>query len=429
MLAVAATPGVAERVLGADEPEPIKVLAQVKARPYFVSQAIELRIAAEGRSERPEVIPPTIPGADVALIDSLLIPVAASGIGASTTERNLFVTRFRLIAHRAGLLRIPSVRVRLGSQKGASPPLSVEVRSLPVLNRPAEFLGGVGSFELRADATQRSIRVGQDLLYTIEVTGPAARGMTESPTLTRSRQVPLGLELEPLPAEARDSPPSRRFRFRIRATRAGTASLPPVAVAGFDPETQQYVTRVTPSIPIRVIDQPRFDPASLEYSAPPRAIPQPAPRSDTGFGAAVAVLGGFFGLSIVVSVMAAVQNRWKSDPRRQLLRRARLLDARSSAGDAARLITHSLAEFLERVGGHPLGALTPLEARGAIARATHDDSLADRAAQLITACDRARYSEREDDTTALVAAARKLFNADFRGRENNQTSDGCHGQR
>jgi hypothetical protein len=181
-------------------------------------------------------------------------------------------------------------------------------------------------------------------------------------------------------------------------------------VAGFDPETLQYVTRVTPGIPIRVIDQPRFDPASIEYSAPPRTIPQPAPRSDTVFAAAIAVICGFFGVSIVVSIIAAVRSLWKNDPRRQLLRRARLLDARSSAGDAAGLITQSLADFLERAGGRPLGALTPLEARGAIALVTHDDGIADRAAQLITACDRARYSEREDDTTALVAAARKLFN-------------------
>ena len=63
-----------------------------------------------------------------------------------------------------------------------------------------------------------------------------------------------------------NSPPSRRFRYRIRPTRPGAASLPPVAVAAFDPQTARYVTRVTSSIPIRVVDVPKFDPSTLGYA-------------------------------------------------------------------------------------------------------------------------------------------------------------------
>src|SRR3954447_16338210 len=88
------------------ETSPIRVLAQVPSRTYYVGQAIELRVGAEAEGERPEVDPPVIAGTDVALIDNALSPVAAAGIGAQTSERNLFITRFRILPHRAGELRI-----------------------------------------------------------------------------------------------------------------------------------------------------------------------------------------------------------------------------------------------------------------------------------------------------------------------------------
>jgi hypothetical protein len=115
------------------------------------------------------------------------------------------------------------------------------------------------------------------------------------------------------------------------------------------------------------------------------------------------------GVSVVVSVAAAVGNLWKSDPRGQLLRRARRLDPSGDAADAARTITHGLAQYLERASGRPPGALTPFEARTSVEVATHDNTLAERAAQLVSACDRARYSASEEDTARLVAEARTLF--------------------
>src|SRR5262249_28248423 len=116
-LMFAALPGPPEA--GVREAPSIPVLAQVPAKTYYVGQAIELRIGAEGESHRPEVVPPVIPDAEVALIGTELSPVAATGIGDLTRERNLFITRFRLIARRAGRLRIPPVVVRLGSRSGA----------------------------------------------------------------------------------------------------------------------------------------------------------------------------------------------------------------------------------------------------------------------------------------------------------------------
>jgi hypothetical protein len=403
----------------ADEPSPIRVIAQVPSRPYFVGQTLELRIGAEAGTERPEIVPPVIPQTDVSRIGSDLSPVTASGIGAQTSERNLYVTRFRLIPHRAGWLRIPPVRAVLGSLSAASPPLSVEVHPLPETGRTQDFLGGVGEFTLECEATPTALRVGQDFLYTIRVTGPAARGMSLAPDLARFRQIPLGLQIHPLPAVTGESPPSRWFCYRIRPTRAGEAALPPVAIMAFDPKTTRYVTRVTPSLPIRVAEVPRFDPAALDYAAPsattrPRLAPW-LPKTT----ATVILPAGAGALVLASLVVAGVRmaGRRKVNPGKLLMSRARKLDPDRDAVRSAQIIAGTLAEYFEHSLDRPRGVLTPEETAEALARITRDEGLAARGARLIAACDRARYSELVADGTELVAMACRLFEEIGRRKE------------
>jgi hypothetical protein len=396
---------------------PVAVLAQVPAKTYYVGQAIELRIGADAADERPEVVPPQIPNTDVALIGTDLSPVAATGIGNRTSERNLFVTRFRLIAHRAGPLAIPPVRVRLGSRWGSSRPLTIQVHNTPLEGRPPEFLGGVGAFAVDAEATPSTVRLGQEFTYTVVVTGPAARGMTSKPGLGRFAQVPLGLQVESLPAVAVGSPPSRRFPYKIRPTRPGAASLPPVAVAAFDPLTERYLTRVTSSVAIQVVDVPKLDPATVDYRLPPargnRFWPGPV---GVRLGTRVGLAG--FALVLAVLLTRAALRRWRVDPGWWLVRRARRIAPGQDPAQTAREIADTLTAYLERATGRPRGALTPEEARTAIAEASGDAGLGIQAASLIAECDRASYAcaDRELPHTDLVTEARRLFEAIGRKR-------------
>jgi hypothetical protein len=396
----------------ADEPAlpAIPVLAQVPAKTYYVGQAIELRIGAEAADERPEIRPPRIASTDVALIGTDLSPVAATGIGGRTSERNLFITRFRLIAHRAGPLVIPPVRVQLGSRSGSSRPLTIQVHNPPLEGRPAEFLGGIGAFAVSAEVSAGTVRVGQEFTYAIVVTGPAARGMSSAPGLSRVSQVPLGLQVESLPAIAVSSPPSRRFPYRIRPTRAGTAMLPPVAVAAFDPQIERYVTKVTSGVAIRVVDVPRLDPATVDYRLPPAGGNRGWP------GLASVRLGTSICLAVVALVLAALLaramlRRWRIDPGWWLVRRAHRIGLHPDPAQTARAITDTLTGYLERATGRPRGALTPDEARTAIAEASGDAELGARVARLIAQCDRACYAcaDGEPPGMALMTEARRLF--------------------
>jgi hypothetical protein len=406
VVARVAAPGLA----GETTRPPITVLAQVPAKTYYVGQAIELRIGAEAAEERPEVDPPQIPNTDVTLIGTQLSPLAASGIGGRTSERNFFITRFRLIARRAGALSIPPVRARLGARSGASRPLTIQVHNAPLEGRPAEFLGGVGAFAVEAEASLRAVRVGQEFTYTVVVSGPAARGMIGRPALGRFSRVPLGLEIEALPAVLVNSSPSRRFPYRIRPTRPGAATLPPVAVAAFDPQTERYVTKVTSGVPIRVVDVPRLDPTTVDYHAPPATGSRGWP------GRASTRLGTMVGLALVTVLLGvllarAVLRRWRIDPRWWLVRRARRIAPHPDPAQTAREIIDTLTGYLERATGRPRGALTPDEARAAITEASGDAELGLEAACLVTLCDRARYAYAHPDPhpVTLVTEARRLF--------------------
>ena len=141
--------------------------------------------------------------------------------------------------------KFPRFRCRLKDRSGRSQPRSVSIQTVPLLGRPAEFLGGVGRFELHAEASPQVIRVGQELDFRIKVTGPAAWGMTDRPDLGRYGRLGLGLRIEPKPDETTNEPPARSFVYRLRPIHAGEAVLPPVAIAAFDPALSRYVTQVT----------------------------------------------------------------------------------------------------------------------------------------------------------------------------------------
>ena len=71
-------------------------------------------------------------------------------------HENLFVIRFRVVPERAGTLEIPAIQAQIEGRSGRSQPKSVSIQAVPLLGRPAEFLGGVGRFELHAEASRRS---------------------------------------------------------------------------------------------------------------------------------------------------------------------------------------------------------------------------------------------------------------------------------
>jgi hypothetical protein len=407
----------------ASQPEAMRVEVEVAGGVHYVGQAFDLRVAVVAEGRRPEVDPPAIVNADVwQFRNNELKPISVSAIGSAVGESNLFVSRYRVVPRRAGALEIPSIRARLGDRTGRSRPVRVTVRPVPPEGRPAGFLGGVGPFTLQAEANPRSVRVGQELEYRITVTGPAAWGMTGRPELKRFDRRDIGLRIQPKPIESINEPPSRTFVYMLRPTRAGDDVLPPLSIAAFEPSTQRYITRVTPSIPVRVVAVSTFDPATipdLSSTGGPDAY-RTAKWWTAIFGSAILLLASAAAIAWVRrKARLAGQLGGAGSARRFAARTARDLGSAASAHpeELALRISSALIRYLQLGIGRPPGALTPDEAREGVAHCSGSEELGIQAADIVVRCDGLLYRDLpappeghdRDDPERLRGDARGFF--------------------
>jgi len=400
-----------------------------------VGQGFELGVGVVASGQRPKIDPPRIDGALVWTIGTELKPISATGIGSIVDAENLFVIRFRVVARRPGTVEIPSIQAQTRNRSGRSRPMRVSIQPVPLLDRPAEFLGGIGRFDLHAEATPNVVRVGQELALRIKVTGPAAWGMTNRPELARYDHSGLGIRIEPEPDETTGEPPSRTFVYRLRPMRPGEPVLPPVAIAAFDPAIKRYVTHVTAGVPIRVVAVPAFDPATIDQRESASGSGRTA-AAWTAWGVGAGLLLGAYGS--LVMVRRRLRPKRLIGPtaaRRYAARLARALESfdphsgpnpdpapgtavaadppQKQCRDAARRVSEELIHYLHLGMGRPAGALTPVEALECVARVTDSEDLGRQAARLTARCDLALYGSRDREPGAreLVLSARVLFQA------------------
>lgn len=392
-----------------EPPKPLRVRAELSRSPYYVKQSILFQVSVIAQGERPSVVTPRIMDADVIPIGTDLKQVSSSGIGRLVFETNRFISRYRIVPRRAGVLKIPAISARLGDRSGMSEPISIPIENVPQVGRPESFLGGVGSFEVTSEVSPASVRIGQVLDFRIRVTGPAALGMAQPPEIRRLPQLAPGLRIEPEPVEFVAEPPSRLFRYRLRPTRAGQLVIPPVAISAFEPTLRRYFTKVSPSVAVRVVDVPRFDPSSLDYKPLPRPVSRwPKLLRAVALGVLLLIIG--LGTALGLRRFNRLR-RSRLAAHRRLTRLLEELGTTLTASETARRLTEGLGEYLFLTRSRPRGVLTPEEARHGIALATRNDELGAQAEQLIARCDQAQYSVEGPSTEELLDEAKSLFDA------------------
>jgi hypothetical protein len=389
LLALASPAGASDHPAG---PEHLKVTAQTRpARgSVYVGQTIDLFLSVVAGKERPRPVAPQVAGADVTEAGAEQRPLAVSAIGDSVFNQSLCRFHYRIVPRRAGILTIPPVHVALGERTGATQVIRLDVVHPPDVGRTGDFLGGVGSFEVEARAEPSSLRVGQTLEYTITVRGPGARGISSAPRIERLQRLPIVPRVDRLTDRVDTDPPSHTFVYRLRPTRAGETTLPPVTVSGFDPASSHYESKVTPGVPIRVANVARLDPSAVAYglvAADGATDDKPASERAIAFAAALlAAMLATFWLVVRPSERLAAQVHALTGQTTSRLTKA---DGHAEAG---RVITESLIAYLGLTVSRPPGALTPTEAGQGIALATGSTDLALRARELVARSDCAQFA-------------------------------------
>lgn len=419
----------------ADDDDPLRAQADIGRGPYFVGQGFELRISVVAKRERPTIDLPSISNVSAWPISTDVKPISRSVIGSVGGEENQFLTRFRLVPRHSGTLQIPSIRVRAEKHSARTQPLRVEIEPVPAAGRPAAFLGGIGPFTLEAHGSASSVRVGQEFDLRITVSGPAAWGMTSPPELARYDRLPVALRIRSAPTETTEEPPARTFVYHLRPLRPGSAVLPPISIASFDPKLSRFITQATPAVPIRVVAVAAFNPATIGDDT---SSARPGGSIDgqwTAWILSAIALASFYASLCLVRKRLRRRLAGESAARRYAATLAQSLESDSfpasaaadgstapaaSADDpegpdrrAARQVCDVLIRYLQLGAERPPGALTPDEACAGVRLVSRSAELGAKAGQLMASSDRVLYGQPTADLGAkeLTTQARALFQA------------------
>jgi hypothetical protein len=373
--------------------------------PYYVGQAIELRVSVIAGGERPTLVPPRLDHADLVATGTRLRQLDSSAIGRAVSETIQYIYNYRLIARQSGTLSIPPFVARQGGRTGATLPLTIEVVAAPLAGQRASFLGGVGELAVEASVEPPRVRVGETSEYRVAIRGPAARGSVRRLDIDGPmNRASLPIVVTSLPDEQVDDPPSKTYRFRLRPMQAGSWVLPAVSISSFDPETARYMTHATTGVPLVAVAVPDFDPATLG--------PEPS-IGRRGRGARLWALSAAILVAGVVGSLGLVVWRWQRSRPANLAhlaaRLARELTACGLGDETAKQINAAFVSLLRRAAGRPPGVLTPVEAAHAFSQLMGDDELGRRAQEILGGCDRVLFSAHATDDGSLASEAAALL--------------------
>ena len=166
----------------------------------------------------------------------------------------------------------------MGKQKEVtlgSEPEVLTILPLPAANRPANFAGAVGRFEITATATPVNVTAGDPITLRVAVSGSGAfdRASTDGlPNAAGWKTYPPKSTFEP--ADSAGYQGTKTFEQVAIPKDDNVKEIPALRFSFFDPETRRYETRTTAPIPVQVTGAP----ANLAAPVAPAAV-TPAPAA------------------------------------------------------------------------------------------------------------------------------------------------------
>lgn len=146
--------------------------------------------------------------------------------------------------------------------------LAVTVLPLPVADRPADFSGAVGQFQVSSELAPASGPVGDPLTFKLIVTGKGNLARVNSDGLHDSPQWRAYHSESKVTADDDTGRQGfKTFTQPVVPRQAGQLTLPSVSFSYFDPESARYVTRATQPISVTVTPGAASSPTTATLQA------------------------------------------------------------------------------------------------------------------------------------------------------------------
>lgn len=164
-------------------------------------------------------------------------------------------------------------------------PETLKVLPLPKENRPADFTGAIGNFQIGTTATPQSVGVGDPVTLRLNVTGTGNFDRVTSTLVPNSlgwKTYPPKNSFEPSDNVGYEG--TKSFEQVVMPNNPGRQNLPPISFAFFDPEKKAYVTRASAPLSIEVtgaaVAAPTVAPTPSVTTPAPQANKAPAKPAD-----------------------------------------------------------------------------------------------------------------------------------------------------
>ncbi len=134
----------------------------------------------------------------------------------------------------------------------ATEPFHVDVQPLPQENRPANFTGAVGSFEMSATAGPAAVTVGDPITVRVQISG---RGALDTVTLPDQNWRDFKSFPPTQKTETSDQfgfQGAKTFEQIISPQNTDVHEVPPLMFSFFNPNDGQYHTLTQPAVPLTV---------------------------------------------------------------------------------------------------------------------------------------------------------------------------------
>ncbi len=135
-----------------------------------------------------------------------------------------------------------------------SNPLIINVKPLPLANKPANFTGAVGTFSIKSTVDKTELTANDALTYKVIITGKGNLDLIDKikTTFPPDFEVYDPKVTSRISATANGVSGSKAFEYLIIPRNAGDFEIEPLEFPYFDISTNKYVTRTAPGYPIKV---------------------------------------------------------------------------------------------------------------------------------------------------------------------------------
>jgi hypothetical protein len=135
-----------------------------------------------------------------------------------------------------------------------SPPVIINVKTLPEAGRPADFQGAVGNFSVGATLDRSSLKANEAMNYTVKISGSGNLKLLKAPELN------LSADIEKYDPKVTDNiretldgvSGSREYGYLLIPRHEGNYTIEPLKFSYFNPATERYVTLSAEAFSVKV---------------------------------------------------------------------------------------------------------------------------------------------------------------------------------